>query len=201
MRMTPLKLGPALAGLAAALAVPLASLSLLVSPAPPLADASSHREAPLISDDPAADGTDFYMFPSPENNGTITFVYNTWPFEDPLAGPNYFWFDDNVLYAIKIDNNGDNKADITYEFRFKLAVKNPKTFLYNTGPVKSLDDQNLNVTQTYTVTRVDGSGRRDIATNVPVPPVNVGPKSTPGYGQLANAAVAKMSSGGRVFAG
>src|SRR5439155_15513598 len=130
----PARAGQVIAGLMAAVALPLASLALLVSPAPPLADASSHREAPLLTQDPAADGTDFYLFTSPENNGTVTFVANYWPLEDPFAGPNYYRFDDNLVYAIKIDNNGDNQADITYEFRFKTAIKNPKTFLYNTGP-------------------------------------------------------------------
>src|SRR5947208_3589314 len=81
MRMKRLSTGGVVAGLAAALALPLASLALMVSPASPLAGASSHREAPMVSQDPAADGTDFYLFTSPENNGTITFVYNTWPFE------------------------------------------------------------------------------------------------------------------------
>ncbi len=190
-----------IAGLAAALTLPLASLALVVGPAAPLADASSHREAPMISNDPAADSTDLYMFTSPENNGTVTFVANYYPFEDPFAGPNFYRFGDNVLYAINVDNNGDNRADITYEFRFRTTVRNPNTFLYNTGPVTSLDDPDLNVYQTYTVTRIDGSGRRDIATDLPVPPVNIGPKSTPNYTEVAGAAIRPISSGGQVFAG
>lgn len=199
--MTPLRAGQVLAGLTAAIGLPVAALSLALAPAAPAVDASSHREAPLISQDPAADATDFYMFPSPEGNGTVTFVANYYPMQDPFGGPNFYRFADDVMYAIKVDNNGDNKADITYELRFKTSVKNPKTFLYNTGPVTKLDDATLNVSQTYTVTRVDGAGRTDIGVNLAVPPVHIGPKSTPNYGALASAAIGKLSTGGQVFAG
>ncbi len=190
-----------IAGLAAAVTLPLALLAQAVAPSAPLADASSHREAPMISLDPAADGTDFYMFTSPEANGTVTFVANFYPFQDAFAGPNFYRFGDGVQYAINVDNNGDNRADISYEFRFRTQVRNGNTHLYNTGPVTSLDDPDLNVYQRYTVTRVDGSGRTDIATDLPVPPVNIGPKSTPNYSQLAGAAVREISAGGQVFAG
>jgi hypothetical protein len=190
-----------LAGVVAATTLPLAALALMVAPPAPATDASSHREAPMISQDPAADATDFYAFTSPEGNGTVTFVAAYSPMAQPNGGPNWYRFGDDVLYAIKVDNNGDNKADITYEFRFKTTVRNGKTFLYNTGPIKSLDDPNLNVSQSYTVTRVDGSGRKELATSVPVPPANIGPKSTPDYPALAAAAIKPLSGGGQVFAG
>ncbi len=201
--MTRLHVGRALAGISAAIALPAAAFSLALAPTAPLADASSHREAPMIAHDPSADGTDLYAFPSPGNPGTITFVYNVWPLEDPFAGPNFFKFDDNVLYAVNVDNNGDNKPDLSYEFRFRTEYRNPKTFLYNTGPVTSLDDEDLNLRQFYTVTRVQTNNgqRAELAKDVPVPPVHIGPKSTPNYSALANAAVKPLARGGQVFAG
>jgi hypothetical protein len=202
MRVKQPTVGQTLAGLSAAVALPLAALALAVAPASPEADASSHREAPMISQDPAADGTDWYMFTSPEENGTVTLIANYYPMELPQAGPNYYRFGDDVLYSMHIDNNGDNKADITYEFRFKTTVRNPRTFLYNTGPVTAIDDPDLNVYQTYTVTRVDGAGRRDIASDLPVPPWNIGPRSNPeGYEKIAAQGIRPLQGGGQVFAG
>ena len=200
--MTRPTVGQAIAGLAAAAALPIAAFALAIAPAAPDAAASSHREAPLISQDPAADGTDFYMFTSPEGNDTVTIVANYYPMILPQAGPNFYRFGDDVLYAIHLDNNGDNRADITYEFRFTTTVRNPRTFLYNAGPITAIDDPDLNVYQTYTVTRVDGSGRRDVGTNLPVPPWNIGPRSYPeGYDRVAAAGIRPLSTGGQVFAG
>ena len=115
---------------------------------------SSHREAPEISKDPVADNTDTYAFVSPDKPDTVTIISNYIPLEDPAGGPNFFEFGDDVLYRINIDNNGDGKADITYEFRFTTTIRNPETFLYNTGPIASLTDPNFNRPQTYTVTEV-----------------------------------------------
>ena len=115
--------------------------------------ASSHREAPLISGDPKADATDLFAFRSPDATNTVTLIANYLPFEEPAGGPNFYAFDDNVLYEMKIDNNGDAEADIIYQFRFKTTVKNPRTFLNNTGPITSLTDPDFNVRQTYTITR------------------------------------------------
>jgi hypothetical protein len=193
--------GTLIAGLAAAITLPLATLSLATAPVAPLAVASSHREAPLITQDPRADGTDFYMFTSPEDNGTVTFVANYIPLQVAYAGPNFYSFDPDVLYAVRVDNNGDNKEDITFEFRFRTEVRNGNTFLYNTGPIGSLDDPNWNVRQFYTVTRVDDAGRRDLIADAPVPPANIGPASTPNYAALAGAAVRPLNGGGQVFAG
>src|SRR5579884_4138634 len=119
---------------------------------------SSHREAPEISKDPVADSTDLYAFVSPDNPSTVTLIANYVPFEAPNGGPNFFEFGDDVLYEIHIDNDGDAKADITYQFTFQTAIENPKTFLYNTGPISSLTDPNWNRRQQYTVTKVTSSG-------------------------------------------
>lgn len=84
------------------------------------ADASSHREAPLITSTPKLDGTDFYMFRSyePGRDGFVTFVANYLPLQDPYGGPNYFELDSKGIYEIKIDNDGDGVEDLTFQFRF-----------------------------------------------------------------------------------
>src|SRR5579863_3684694 len=99
---------------------------------------SSHREAPQIAKDPVADSTDLYAFVSPDNPDTVTIIANYVPLESPDGGPNFYEFGDDVLYEINIDNNGDGKADITYEFRFSNSITNPDTFRDNTGPITSL---------------------------------------------------------------
>src|SRR5512133_4249712 len=121
---------------------------------PARVSASSHREAPLISQDPLADATDTYAFTSPDKPDTVTIVTNWNPFEEPVGGPNYFKFGDDVLYEINIDNVGDAKAHISYQFRFTTKVGNGNTFLYNTGPVDSIASPNLNVKQFYNVTKL-----------------------------------------------
>ena len=88
--------------------------------------ASSHREAPLISNDPQADNTDVYAFVSPDAPDTVTLIASFIPFEDPAGGPNFYQFGDNVLYEIKIDNNGDGVEDITYQFRFTSHGHEPE---------------------------------------------------------------------------
>src|SRR6476620_4594178 len=143
-----------------------------------LALASSHREAPLISSDPLADNTDVYAFVSPDAPQTVTLIANWIPLEAPGGGPNFYKFGDDVLYRINVDNDGDAKDDIVYEFRFKTRIQNQSTFLYNTGPIASLDDPNFNVRQTYSVTRIDRHGRKVLGANLATPPVNVGERST-----------------------
>ena len=118
---------------------------------------SSHREAPEISKDPVADNTDTYAFVSPDNPGTVTIITNYIPLENPAGGPNFFEFGDDVLYSIYIDNDGDARPNITYQFRFSSQLRNPNTFLYNTGPINSLDDPNWNKRQFYDVTKVVAS--------------------------------------------
>ncbi len=166
--------------------------------------ASSHREAPLISADPKADATDLYAFVSPDRPDTVTLIANYYPFQEPGGGPNFYGFGDDVLYEIKIDNNGDAKEDISYQFEFKTMVGNKETFLYNVGPVASLTDPNLNVRQTYTLTKVEGGQKTVLGTDLPVPPVNVGTKSTPNYAGLSAAAVKTISTSAgdmKAFAG
>ena len=122
---------------------------------------SSHREAPEVSKDPVADNTDVYAFVSPDNADTVTLIANYIPLQGPDGGPNFYEFGDDVVYAIHVDNDGDAKAEITYEFRFTTRLRNPDTFLYNTGPITSITDTMWNRPQTYSVTLgrhpVDGS--------------------------------------------
>ena len=168
--------------------------------------ASSHREAPLISQDPLADNTDVYAFVSPERTDRVVLISNFIPLQFPSSGPNFWKFDDNVLYEILIDNTGDAVEDITFQFRFRTEIRNPNTFLYNTGPISSLDDPDLNVRQFYSVTRVTGPRRtgaqRLIANNVPVLPANVGVSSIRDYnGQIGRGVFVQEFEGARVFAG
>ena len=124
---------------------------------PTSATASSHREAPLIADDPAADNTDVYAFVSPDKPDTVTIIANYIPFEDPAGGPNYYRFDPTVRYELNVDNNGRRARGRHVPVPVQDTVANPNTFLYNTGQVTSPTDPDLNVKQTYSVTRVTPS--------------------------------------------
>ena len=176
---------------------------VLVGFGPSSGTASSHREAPLIADDPTADNTDVYAFVSPDKASTVTLVANYIPFEDPAGGPNYYKFDPTVVYALHVDNDGDAKEDVSYEFRFKTTVTNPNTFLYNTGQIGSDgNDPDLSVKQTYSVTRVTGTGARHrevIGRDLVVPPANIGPRSNPTYDPYAG--VQSLGADRQVFAG
>jgi hypothetical protein len=163
---------------------------------------SSHREAPEISKDPVADNTDVYAFVSPDKPDTVTLIANYIPLEGPDAGPNFYEFGDDVRYEIHVDNDGDGAADITYRFRFQVEVRNPDTFLYNTGPITTLASPNFNRRQFYSVSRVDKHGNeRALARGLACPPCNIGPRSTPHYAALAQQAVYDLRDGERVFAG
>src|SRR5579859_6626415 len=163
---------------------------------------SSHREAPEISTDPVADSTDVYAFVSPDRPDTVTLIANYVPLQSPAGGPNFYEFGDGVLYEIHVDNDGDGRADITYQFRFRTVVGNPNTFLYNTGPIQSLDSPNFNRRQSYSVSVVTrGLGTRVLAEGLACPPCNIGPLSTPSYASLASSAIHDLGSGIRVFAG
>ena len=162
---------------------------------------SSHREAPEIAKDPVADNTDTYAFVSPDRPGTVTLITNYIPLEGPAGGPNFYEFGDDVLYDIHVDNDGDAEPDVTYRFRFTTALRNPNTFLYNTGPITSLDSPNWNRRQLYSVSRVTGDREQVLAEGLSCPPCNIGPRSTPSYAQLAAAAVHRLPSGETVFAG
>ncbi len=117
---------------------------------------SSHREAPEIAKDPVADGTDTYAFISPDKPDTVTLIANFIPLQQPDGGPNFYEFGDDVAYDIKISNSGTGKADIVYRFQFTTKVRNPKTFLYNTGPDQQHQRRNWNRPQYYSVTRYRG---------------------------------------------
>jgi len=121
--------------------------------------------------------------------------------QNPAGGPNFYKFGDDVRYQIQIDNNGDAVPDITYEWRFTTQVQNSNTFLYSTGPITSLNDPNFNIRQTYKLTVVKNGVRTVLGTNLPTPPVNVGPRSTPNYPALAAQAVRNVGGGIKAFAG
>ncbi|HEY1623320.1 MAG TPA: DUF4331 domain-containing protein, partial [Streptosporangiaceae bacterium] len=163
---------------------------------------SSHREAPEISKDPVADSTDVYAFVSPDKPNTVTLIANYIPLQEPSGGPNFYEFGDDVLYEIHIDNDGDSRADISFQFRFTTQVVTPETFLYNTGPITSLSSPNWNRRQSYNVSVASGRGPgRTIASGLTCPPCNIGPLSTPNYAALATAATHDIGSGITVFAG
>ena len=180
----------------------LAAAAIAVS----LSFGSSHREAPLTALDPTADDTDVYAFVAPDATNSLTVVANWIPFEDPAGGPNFYRFDDRAHYYINVDNTGDGKYDIRYEFKFKTHYLNKNSFLYALPGVSSIRDPKLQVQQTYTVTReVYKKGKKKsekvIGRNVPVAPNNVGPKTIPNYTAVANQAIHSLSNGGKVFAG
>lgn len=194
-----------------------------------LAMASSHREAPFTAAHPTIDGTDFYAFDSYESGRSdyVTFIANYDPLQDAYGGPNYFALNPNALYEINIDNNGDAKEDLTFQFRFATHYKNltvpsgSKNIaipLINIGsiPGTSSPDQNLNRTETYTVSLVR-NGRRT-GNSVPltnlasgsetfVKPVdNIGEKSISDYETYAQQYIYTVSipgcdRSGRVFVG
>jgi len=170
---------------AAALAALVAALTSR-GKSPATAQASSHREAPLISEDPSADNTDTYAFRSPDAPDTVTIISNYIPGEDPAAGPNWYTFSPSARYVIYADKNGDGKPDITWRFRFKNRA--PVAFLQNTQ-------------QEYTVTRLDGKSSRVVGSGLLTPPDNIGPRSTPGYHALAMAGIHDLNDGSKVFAG
>jgi Domain of unknown function (DUF4331) len=162
---------------------------------------SSHREAPEISQDPVADSTDLYAFVSPDSPDTTTLIANYLPLQEPAGGPNFYEFGDDVQYDINIDNNQDGKADIIFRFRFSTKVRDEDTFLYNLGPILSLDSPNWNRRQFYSVSCIDGSSTTVIAKDLPCPPCRIGPLSTPHYPALATEAVHSLPGGLKVFAG
>jgi Domain of unknown function (DUF4331) len=197
--------------------------------------ASSHREAPFITGAPKVDGTDFYMFRSYEGvsaNGTggrsdyVTLLANYQPLQAAYGGPNYFSMDPNALYEIHIDNNGDAREDITFQFRFKNALKsialpigsaNVAIPLIQAGTVSALNDANLNVNETYTVNVVRGDRRKNGGAGSAVvktggsavfekPVDNIGVKTIANYAAYAalhvhNVTIPGCANPGKVFVG
>lgn len=170
----------------------LAAVMLLSRPAA----ASSHREAPLISQDPVADNTDTYVFVSPNDPNRLVLIASWIPFEGPEGGPNYFEWGKNVLYDIHVDTNGDATSDVTYTLSSRVQVANPNTFLYNVNQLTSIKDPDWNRRQFITVTEVfaPGSAPAGIASvnnliaNKNTTPSHIGSKSTPNYTILENQA-------------
>lgn len=173
--------------------------------------AASHAEAPLISMDRFADNTDTYAFRSvePGREGFVTLIANYIPLQDPSAGPQFFRFDDTVLYEIKIDNTGDGVEDIVYQFQFTTQIVNGSSVLGMSGVnedavISSLNDPDYNMPQTYSVTRVRPPSRTPMVMGggFRTPPSNIGSRVTPNYEQnLGQPAVYNLPNGGKVFAG
>ncbi|MFN8396680.1 MAG: DUF4331 family protein [Bacteroidia bacterium] len=166
--------------------------------------ASSHREAPLIADDPLADNVDVYAFRSPDDTNTVTIIATYVPLQLPHGGPNYYGFGENIRYEIHIENDGTAGDDITYRFTFTKANQDPTTF-FNVR----LGQQNLKTT--YTLEKsVNGGAFTTIVSNGVVPPYNIGPRSITGgaglnttYDALFNGGVmtATGAGGEKVFCG
>ena len=198
------------------------------------AHASSHREAPAITATPKVDATDFYMFNSYEGvaaNGTggkagnVTLIANYLPLQDAYGGPNYFKLDPNALYEIHVDNNGDGKEDITFQFRFKNTLKSTALTiggksvaipLTQSGQVSAPNAAALNVNETFTVDIVRGdrrTGTHGSITNATggsatfdKPSDNIGTKTIPNYATYAAQHVYTVNipgctGTGRVFVG
>lgn len=167
------------------------------------ANASSHREAPLISQDQYADNTDTYVFVSPSNPDNVVLVASWIPFEGPEGGPNYFEWGKGVYYDIHVDNNGDAVADYTYTLTSTVEVQNPLTFLYNVGPIGA-NGENWNRQQRISVTETSAGGSRTLLDNVLAPPVNIGSKSTDNYEQLEDSFIYNVDDDGdaiKIYAG
>ena len=163
---------------------------------------SSHREAPEISKDPVADNTDIYAFVSPDRPDTVTIITNYIPLEDPAGGPNFFEFGDDVLYQINVDNDGDGRPDITYEFRFKTRITQPEHVPLQHGPDRLAQQPELQpAADLQRAPRCARQTRRQLGHDLLCPPCNVGPRSTPNYPALANAAIYDVGDGIKVFAG
>ncbi|MCA1727804.1 MAG: DUF4331 domain-containing protein, partial [Actinobacteria bacterium] len=163
--------------------------------------ASSHREAPLIAGDPQMDNTDVYAFVSPDRPDSVTLISNWIPFQEPAGGPNFYAFAPKAHYNIKIDNDHDAKADITIQWVFRNHYRTQATFLYNTGPVTSLDDENLNFYQTYDLRWIEDGKVRTLVNDAVAAPSRVGEASMPQYRKLRKEAIVKLEGGGRSFAG
>jgi len=165
--------------------------------------ASSHREAPLISNDPLADNTDVYAFVSPDNPNKVTLIANYVPMQLPQGGPNYASFGENVRYEIHINNTGGAADNIIYRFTFTKVNQDPSTF-FNIR----LGMQNLKTTYTMEKSTDGGATFTAVITNGIVPPPNIGPRSIESavglnttYGTLFNNAITTASSGEKVFCG
>lgn len=186
----PRRTGLRLLGVVAIVSTLLPLLMAGFTPVP--TSASSHREAPLIAEDPLADGTDVYAFTSPDATSTVTLVANYVPLQLPAGGPNFYRFGDDVQYDINIDNNGDVLTDIIFRFEFTTTTVNGNSFLYNTGPItfNGTSYTNWNRPQTYKLSVIKGANPPAVlGTGLLSPPNNIGPQSTPNYNTLVTPAI------------
>jgi hypothetical protein len=199
------------------------AMSFLLGGLAPIASrAASHREAPLISLDPTADITDFFMFRSYEagKEDRVVLIMDVIPGEEPSSGPNYWNFDPGVLYSFSIDNNADGKAnDIRFEFRFENEFNGvPEAldlFLSYLGnvppgdgsivpPITALEgpgSDGIGLRQRYTVTMVKHGQRQVLGSGLIAVPSNIGPRTMPDYESLAAQGLYEVRHGIRVFAG
>jgi len=193
--------------------VGLTVMALVFGSAPTASSAASHREAPLISLDPTADISDFFMFRSYEagHEDNVVLIMDVIPGEEPSSGPNYYQFDPNVLYSFNIDNNADGKADdIRIDFQFKNEFrginKDAGLFLSYVAlpPITALDgpgSEGLGMRQSYSV-KASGMGSRfTLGSGLFAVPSNVGPRTMPDYESLAAQGLYDLDHGIRVFAG
>jgi len=174
--------------------------------------ASSHREAPITALDRTADITDWYAFVSYDHPDRVTMILNVDPFLEPSNGPNYFPFDPNVLYEMKVDNNQDGVEEITFQFRFSTQIRQPDLFTGFVGgiagipPITTLDgpgSEVLNLRQIYTVNMVKNDKSTDLSGGKTLfaVPSNVGPRTMPDYESLFSQGIYELGHGMRVFAG
>jgi hypothetical protein len=177
--------------------------------------AASHREAPLIAGDPAADNTDFYMFRSWSNPANVVFILNVNPVQEPSGGPNYYNFGDDVLYRVNVDTDADGEEDLVYEIRFTTDIRGPVAPLqlplaYVAAPptvpaITALDgpgSEGLLLRQSYTVTQVRDGIRVNLGTGTMFAvPSRTGPFTMPNYEALAAQGIYGLANGGKVFAG
>ena len=185
--------------LLAAAGVAVTTAAVLV---PRSVNASSHREAPLISNEPAVDATDVYAFVPKTATKDVAFVVNWFPFESPAGGPNFYMFSPQANYDINIDNNGDARPDVIYRWKFKNHYRNLSQFLYNTGPVTSLTDPDLNFYQTYTLTEIEGGTSKTLVSNGIAAPSDAGSASIPSYSTLRSQATYPLKGeDGKTYAG
>ena len=203
-----------------------ASFSLAMGTLP--ANAANHREAPLTALDHKADIADFFAFVSYDDPSKVTFILTVDPLLEPSNGPNYFPFDPEITYLVKVDNDFDALRDITFRFRFKTEVRLPGVFTGFVGAgggipapdnspapvppgtpivppaITALDgpgSEGLGLRQSYSVTLVRGSERTVLGRNLIAVPSNVGPRTMPDYPALADQGIYDLGNGVRVFAG
>ena len=208
----------------------LAVITALALVVPPGLPAANHREAPITALDNKADITDFFSFVSYDNPNKVTFILDVDPFLNPANGPNYFPFDPDILYEIKVDNNFDATEDISFQFRFQTEIRAPGVFTGFVGAgtginapanspapvapgspvippaITALDgkgSEGLSLRQNYSVTMVTGNKSTDLAAGKTLfaVPSNVGPRTMPSYAALAKQGIYDLGNGVRIFAG